>query len=185
MKSWIFFWNWYVLIPFYLSRHDIFSLGQVFKLSQTPIFLVGNFKNFAVSKMHFSVLKAFYDRYKNYWNLKFFFAIKCYNVLFSIWIWEYYSNVTVIIIPNSFLKVWNFKYFQPQNFHFNPVSMLSQRLKRFFKWKLKLWKVSKIPFHRLKAFYDRYKNYWNLKFFLQLNVIMFSFPSEYENITAM
>ena len=147
MKSWIFFWNWYVLIPFYLSRHDIFSLGQVFKLSQTPIFLVGNFKNFAVSKMHFSVLKAFYDRYKNYWNLKFFFAIKCYNVLFSIWIWEYYSNVTVIIIPNSFLKVWNFKYFQPQNFHFNPVSMLSQRLKRFFKWKLKF-------FEKLKFFLE-------------------------------
>ena len=98
-------------------------------------------EKFAVSKMHFSVLKAFYDRYKNYWNLKFFFAIKCYNVLFSIWIWEYYSKVTVIIIANSFLKVWNFKNFQPQNFHFNPVSMLSQRLKRFFKWKLKFWKV--------------------------------------------
>ena len=101
-----FFLNWYVLIPFYLSRHDIFSLCQVFKLSQTPIFLGRNFKNFAVWKMHFSVLKAFYDGYKNYWNLKFFFAIKCYNVLFSIWIWEYHSRVTFITIANSFLKVW-------------------------------------------------------------------------------
>ena len=132
MKSWIFFWNWYVLIPFYLSRHDIFSLCQVFKLSQTPIFLGRNFKNFAVSKMHFSVLKAFYDRYKNYWNLKFFFAIKCYNVLFSIWIWEYYSNVTVIIIPNSFLKDWNFTNFQPQNFCFNPVKILFSIWKGFW-----------------------------------------------------
>ena len=51
------------------------------------------------------------------------------------------AKVTVIIIANLFLKVWNFKNFQPQNFHFNPVSMLSQRLKRFFKWKLKFWKV--------------------------------------------
>ena len=32
--------------PFYLSRHDILSLGQVFKLSQTPIFLGRNFKKF-------------------------------------------------------------------------------------------------------------------------------------------
>ena len=101
-----FFLNWYVLIPFYLSRHDIFSLCQVFKLSQTPIFLGRNFKNFAVWKIQFSVLKAFYDRYKNFWNLKFFFAIKCYNVLFSIWIWEYHSRVTFITIANSFLKVW-------------------------------------------------------------------------------
>ena len=142
MKSWIFFWNWYVLIPFYLSRHDIFSLCQVFKLSQTPIFLGRNFKNFAVWKMHFSVLKAFYDRYKNYWNLKIFFAIKCYNVLFSIWIWEYYSKVTFITIANSFLKVWNFTNFQPQYFCFNPVKMLFQRLKRFFGMKIKIfWKV--------------------------------------------
>ena len=118
--------------PFLSFTTRYFFALPSFKLSQTPIFLGRNFKNFAVSKMHFSVLKAFYDRYKNYWNLKFFFAIKCYNVLFSIWIWEYYSNVTVIIIPNSFLKDWNFTNFQPQNFCFNPVKILFSIWKGFW-----------------------------------------------------
>ena len=133
MKSWIFFWNWYVLIPFYLSRHDIFSLCQVFKLSQTPIFLGRNFKNFAVWKMHFSVLKAFF-RYKNYWNLKFFFAIKCYKLNMRI-----SQQGTFITIANSFLKVWISRIFNLISFQY--VNMLSQRLKRFLEWKLKFWKV--------------------------------------------
>ena len=127
--------------PFLSFATWYFFARPSFQTFPKPIFLGRNFKNFAVSKMHFSVLKAFYDRYKNYWNLKIFFAIKCYNVLFSIWIWEYHSRVTFITIANSFLKVWNFKNFQPQNFCFNPVNMLSQRLKRFLEWKLKFWKV--------------------------------------------
>ena len=140
MKSWIFFLNWYVLIPFYLSRHDIFSLGQVFKLSQTPIFLGRNFKNFAVSKMHFSVLKHFMIDIKIIEIWKFFLQLNVIMFFFP----SKYENITAgtfITIANSFLKVWNFKNFQPQNFCFNPVNMLSQRLKRFLEWKLKFWKV--------------------------------------------
>ena len=128
--------------PFLCFKTWYFFVRPSFQTFPSQFLLLRNFKNFAVSKMHFSVLEAFYDRIKNYWNLKIFFAIKCYNVLFSIWIWEYYSKVTFITIANSFLKDWNFTNFQPQNFCFNPVKMLFQHLKRFLEWKLKFfWKV--------------------------------------------
>ena len=58
-KSWNFLLNPNVLISSHVAKHDIFSFGNVFKPYHVNLFWARNFMNFRLSKMRFSVSKAY------------------------------------------------------------------------------------------------------------------------------